>query len=68
MLHPVKGKVELRSWQKNQGDPSIKYGVCAGCTGRVLRSWRTGILHKYCHACRYFRMIYGPSITVRRVD
>lgn len=41
-------------------------GKCPCCGSRVLRSWRTGILHRHCFVCRYLRMIYGPSITVTR--
>jgi hypothetical protein len=44
----------------------VSKGKCASCGGPVLRSWRTGILHRHCFTCRYLRMIYGTSITVTR--
>lgn len=40
-------------------------GKCA-CGGRIIRSHRTGILHKDCFTCRYLKMIYGPNITITR--
>jgi hypothetical protein len=47
-------------------NPSMRPSVCKLCNGRVNRSHLTGILHLYCYFCRYLRMIYGPSISVKR--
>jgi hypothetical protein len=48
-------------------DPEVKSSTCGKCGGVVKRSWVTGILHRNCRACRELIMMYGPSISVRRI-
>jgi hypothetical protein len=66
-MKTIKGAVEATFRPPHLSVVAISRSTCASCTGPVHRSWRTGILHTYCYACRYLRMIYGNSITVRRI-
>lgn len=60
-----KGKIDYKA-DTGERSPAAQR-ICALCGGRVVRSYRTGILHRFCFVCRYLRMIYGPNIGVRRI-
>lgn len=64
----LSAKVE-REYQGAEVTAKFKQSVktsrkCTMCGRKVRRSWITKILHSRCRVCRYFIMMYGPSITV----
>jgi hypothetical protein len=63
----VLGRFRGRKFHAHVKPSEERSRKCALCEGPVHRSWRTGVLHSKCYACRYLVMIYGPSIEVERV-
>lgn len=61
-----KGKVQGTAYLPKPRPGEASRAKCP-CGGDIHRSHRTGILHRYCYLCRYLRMIYGPSISIRRI-